>query len=171
MKILLRNLTGVALMNAMTMVDPRLNPGGSVITDADELLSFLRATFLGPRHDQETMVQWAKLQQGTRSVLEFTNEFQLLLSTMESQFTDKQIAGFYLGGLNPELKAKILASKPEPTFAEARQWAHLFSGSDSYDVNYPCLSYCPIRWYALSSHAYFHGNNTTRPPNGSAFDQ
>ena len=37
MKILLRNLTGVALMNAMTMVDPRLNPGGSVITDADEL--------------------------------------------------------------------------------------------------------------------------------------
>ena len=132
MKILLRNLTGVALMNAMTMVDPRLNPGGSVITDADELLSFLRATFLGPRHDQETMVQWAKLQQGTRSVLEFTNEFQLLLSTMESQFTDMQIAGFYLGGLNPELKAKILASKPEPTFAEARQLAHLFSGSDSY---------------------------------------
>ena len=61
MKILLRNLTGVALMNAMTMVDPRLNPGGSVITNADELLSFLRATFLGPRHDQETMVQWAKL--------------------------------------------------------------------------------------------------------------
>ena len=132
MKILLRNLTGVALMNAMTMVDPRLNLGGSVITDADELLSFLRATFLGPRHDQETMVQWAKLQQGTRSVLEFTNEFQLLLSTMESQFTDMQIAGFYLGGLNPELKAKILASKPEPTFAEARQLAHLFSGSDSY---------------------------------------
>ena len=132
MKILLRNLTGVALMNAMTMVDPRLNPGGSVITDADELLSFLRATFLGPRHDQETMVQWAKLQQGTRSGLEFTNEFQLLLSTMESQFTDMQIAGFYLGGLNPELKAKILASKPEPTFAEARQLAHLFSGSDSY---------------------------------------
>ena len=132
MKILLRNLTGVALMNAMTMVDPRLNPGGSVITDADELLSFLRASFLGPRHDQETMVQWAKLQQGTRSVLEFTNEFQLLLSTMESQFTDMQIAGFYLGGLNPELKAKILASKPEPTFAEARQLAHLFSGSDSY---------------------------------------
>ena len=132
MKILLRNLTGVALMNAMTMVDPRLNPGGSVITDADELLSFLRATFLGPRHDQETMVQWAKLQQGTRSVLEFTNVFQLLLSTMESQFTDMQIAGFYLGGLNPELKAKILASKPEPTFAEARQLAHLFSGSDSY---------------------------------------
>ena len=132
MKILLRNLTGVALMNAMTMVDPRLNPGGSVITDADELLSFLRATFLGPRHDQETMVQWAKLQQGTRSVLEFTNEFQLLLSTMESQFTDMQIAGFYLGGLNLELKAKILASKPEPTFAEARQLAHLFSGSDSY---------------------------------------
>ena len=132
MKILLRNLTGVALKNAMTMVDPRLNPGGSVITDADELLSFLRASFLGPRHDQETMVQWAKLQQGTRSVLEFTNEFQLLLSTMESQFTDMQIAGFYLGGLNPELKAKILASKPEPTFAEARQLAHLFSGSDSY---------------------------------------
>ena len=132
MKILLRNLTRVALMNAMTMVDPRLNPGGSVITDADELLSFLRASFLGPRHDQETMVQWAKLQQGTRSVLEFTNEFQLLLSTMESQFTDMQIAGFYLGGLNPELKAKILASKPEPTFAEARQLAHLFSGSDSY---------------------------------------
>ena len=48
MKILLRNLTGVALKNAMTMVDPRLNPGGSVITDADELLSFLRASFLGP---------------------------------------------------------------------------------------------------------------------------
>ena len=132
MKILLRNLTGVALKNAMTMVDPRLNPGGSVITDADELLSFLRASFLGPRHDQETMVQWATLKQGTRSVLEFTNEFQLLLSMMESQFTDTQIAGFYLGGLNPELKAKILASKPEPTFAEARQLAHLFSGSDSY---------------------------------------
>ena len=37
MKILLRNLTGVALKNAMTMVDPRLNPGGSVITDADKL--------------------------------------------------------------------------------------------------------------------------------------
>ena len=51
---------------------------------------------------------------------------------MESQFTDTQIAGFYLGGLNPELKAKILASKPEPTFAEARQLANLFSGSDSY---------------------------------------
>ena len=135
MKILLRNLTGVALKNAMTMVDPRLNPGGSVITDADELLSFLRASFLGPRHDQETMVQWATLKQGTRSVLEFTNEFQLLLSMMESQFTDTQIAGFYLGGLNPELKAKILASKPEPTFAEARQLAHLFSGSDSYMPN------------------------------------
>ena len=132
MKILLRNLTGVALKNAMTMVDPRLNPGGSVITDAEELLSFLRASFLGPRHDQETMVQWATLKQGTRSVLEFTNEFQLLLSMMESQFTDTQIAGFYLGGLSPELKAKILASKPEPTFAEARQLAHLFSGSDSY---------------------------------------
>ena len=131
-EILLRNLTGVALMNAMTMVDPRLNPAGSVITDADELLSFLRASFLGPRRDQEAMVQWAKLQQRTRSILEFTNEFQLLLSTMESQFTNKQIAGFYLGGLNPELKAKILASKPEPTFAEARQLAHLFSGSDSY---------------------------------------
>ena len=28
MKILLRNLTGVGLINAMTMVDPRLNPGG-----------------------------------------------------------------------------------------------------------------------------------------------
>ena len=100
MKILLRNLTGVALKNAMTMVDPRLNPGGSVITDADELLSFLRASFLGPRHDQETMVQWATLKQGTRSGLELTNEFQLLLSMMESQFTDTQIAGFYLGGLN-----------------------------------------------------------------------
>ena len=135
MKILLRNLTGVALMNAMTMVDPRLNPGGSVITDADELLSFLRASFLGPRHDQETMVQWATLKQGTRSVLEFTNEFQLLLSMMESQFTDTQIAGFYLGGLNPEPKAKILASKPEPTFAEARQLAHLFSGPGSYVPN------------------------------------
>ena len=135
MKILLRNLTGVALKNAMTMVDPRLNPGGSVITDADELLSFLRASFLGPRHDQETMVQWATLKQGTRSVLEFTNEFQLLLSMMESQFTDTQIAGFYLGGLNPELKAKILASKPEPTFAEARQLAHLFSGPGSYMPN------------------------------------
>ena len=106
MKILLRNLTGVALKNAMTMVDPRLNPGGSVITDADELLSFLSASFLGPRHNQ-AMVQWATLKQGTRSVLEFTNEFQLLLSMMESQFTDTQIAGFYLGGLNPELKAKI----------------------------------------------------------------
>ena len=189
MKILLRNLTGVALKNAMTMVDPRLNPGGSVITDADELLSFLRASFLGPRHDQETMVQWATLKQGTRSVLEFTNEFQLLLSMMESQFTDTQIAGFYLGGLNPELKAKILASKPEPTFAEARQLAHLFSGPDSYmpnpitmptamscydtyyDVNYPCLSYCPIRWYVLSTHAYYHGGNSTRPPNESAFNQ
>ena len=135
MKILLRNLTGVALKNAMTMVDPRLNPGGSVITDADELLSFLRASFLGPRHDQETMVQWATLKQGTRSVLEFTNEFQLLLSMIESQFTDTQIAGFYLGGLNPELKAKILASKPEPTFAEARQLAHLFSGPSSYVPN------------------------------------
>ena len=77
-------------------------------------------------------MQWATLKQGTRSVLEFTNEFQLLLSMMESQFTDTQIAGFYLGGLNPELKAKILASKPEPTFAEARQLANLFSGSDSY---------------------------------------
>ena len=119
-------------MNAMTMVDPRLNLGGSVITDADELLSFLRATFLGPRHDQETMVQWAKLQQGTRSVLEFTNEFQLLLSTMELPIYRYANCGFYLGGLNPELKAKILASKPEPTFAEARQLAHLFSGSDSY---------------------------------------
>ena len=117
------------------MVDPRLNPGGSVITDADELLSFLRASFLGPRHDQETMVQWATLKQGTRSVLEFTNEFQLLLSMMESQFTDTQIAGFYLGGLSPELKAKILASKPEPTFAEARQLAHLFSGPGSYVPN------------------------------------
>ena len=135
MKILLRNLTGVALKNAMTMVVPRLSPGGSVITDADELLSFLRASFLGPRHDQETMVQWANLKQGTRSVLEFTNEFQLLLSMMESQFTDTQIAGFYLGGLNPELKAKILASKPEPTFAEARQLAHLFSGPGSYVPN------------------------------------
>ena len=112
MEILLRNLTGVVLKNAMTVVDRRLSPGGSVITDADELLSFLRASFLSPCHDQETMVQWAKLQQGTCTVLEFTNEFQLLLSTMESQFTDKQIAGFYLGGLNPELKAKILASKP-----------------------------------------------------------
>ena len=86
------------------------------------------------------MVQWAKLQQETRSVLEFTNEPQLLLSTLESQFTDKQIAGFYLGGLNPELKAKILASKPEPTFAEARQLAHLFSGSDSY---VPCPAMTP----------------------------
>ena len=102
-QILLRNLTGVALVNAMIMVDPPLTSGGSVITDADELLSFLRATFLDPlpRHDQETMVQWAKLRQGTRSVLEFTDEFQLLLSTMESQFTDKQIAGFYLDGLMP----------------------------------------------------------------------
>ena len=54
---------------------------------------------------------------------------------MESQFTDTQIAGFYLGGLNPELKAKILASKPEPTFAEARQLAHLFSGPGSYMPN------------------------------------
>ena len=100
-QILLRNLTGVALVNAMIMVAPPLASEGSVITDADELLSFLRATFLGPQHDQETMVQWAKLQQGTRSVLEFTDEFQLLLSTMESQFTDEQIAGFYLGGLMP----------------------------------------------------------------------
>ena len=112
MEILLRNLTGVVLKNAMTVVDRRLSPGGSVITDADELLSFLRASFLSPCHDQETRLHWAKLQQETCSVLEFTNEFQLLLSMMEFQFTDKQIAGFYLGGLNPELKAKILASKP-----------------------------------------------------------
>ena len=155
MKILLRNLTGVALMNAMTMVDPRLNPGGSVITDADELLSFLRATFLGPRHDQETMVQWAKLQQGTRSVLEFTNEFQLLLSTMESQFTDMQIAGFYLGGLNLELKAKILASKPEPTFAEARQLAHLSSRVQTPTclTQLRCLLRCQLPRYPTAPYA------------------
>ena len=50
-QILLRNLTGVALVNAMIMVDPPLTSGGSVITDADELLSFLRATFLDPLPD------------------------------------------------------------------------------------------------------------------------
>ena len=84
METLLRNLTGVASMNATTMVDPRLSPGGSVITDVDKLLSFLRVSFLSPCHKQETMVQWAKLQRGTCTVLEFTNEFQLFLSTMRS---------------------------------------------------------------------------------------
>ena len=155
MKILLRNLTGVALKNAMTMVDPRLNPGGSVITDADELLSFLRASFLGPRHDQETMVQWATLKQGTRSVLEFTNEFQLLPEyDMESQFTDTQIAAS-LGGLNPKLKAKISASKPKHHLAEASSVGpsvaepRLLHAQPNYDASLRCLLRCPPRLHIL----------------------
>ena len=49
---------------------------------------------------------------------------------MESQFTDKQSVGFYLSGLNSELKVKILVSKP------ATNWLICFSGSGFY-VPYP----------------------------------
>ena len=109
---------------------------------------------------------------------------------MESQFTDTQIAGFYLGGLNPELKAKILASKPEPTFAEARQLAHLFSGSDSYvplpttmpatmsttptyptvstTPAYPTAPYAGMPYQAMPTAT---GGNSTRPPNESALNK
>ena len=84
--------------------------------------------------------------------------------------------GFYLGGLNPELKAKILASKPEPTFAEARQLAHLFSGTDSYVPHpttmpttmstapaYPTAPYAGMPYQAMPTST---GATRLRPPNG-----
>uniref|UniRef100_A0A0D3B1D5 Retrotransposon gag domain-containing protein n=1 Tax=Brassica oleracea var. oleracea TaxID=109376 RepID=A0A0D3B1D5_BRAOL len=101
----------------------RARAGKPGIFSWDKLKKKMRKAFLPFNYDQAMFQRLHMLQQGRRTVEEYSTEFISLFRRVDVQYTDQQIVGFFISGLRQQEMKDSLSLLNPLTLAEAHQKA------------------------------------------------
>ncbi|XP_019053155.1 PREDICTED: uncharacterized protein LOC109114638 [Nelumbo nucifera] len=89
------------------MREARIREGRGPVRTWRRMKQLIRGRFLPPDYEQYMFESYQRCAQGTRSVNEYTSEFQRLAERNQLSESDNQQATHYLSGLRPAIKDKI----------------------------------------------------------------
>ncbi|XXG44717.1 hypothetical protein AAC387_Pa01g4445 [Persea americana] len=107
--------------------------GKQPITSWEKMKKYMKGYFLPPTYKQTLFMRLQNLQQGNRSVDDYTEEFQYLVAHNDVMEDEDQLVERYKGGLRPSIW-NVMAYHPCYTLTEAIQQASVIEESHAIEI-------------------------------------
>ncbi|EDO14548.1 hypothetical protein Kpol_544p5 [Vanderwaltozyma polyspora DSM 70294] len=125
---LICGLDGGTLQTVMNLIEtPPSESIPNYTKDPEAIIEILHREYVGPHLVNLAFKRLQYLNQGSRSVDEYTAEFTSLCEILGDSIPDAMYAKFYINGLRPELQARIYALAPDSSLSEATRLAHIYT--------------------------------------------